>query len=265
MQFVQIKLCNLLVWGFNWAGENPGNQMFCFLQKSGQASIVQGRYGPPSDENERHFRFPFFLPGESRVLRACAVRNRTGIVSTPGNQRGDFHARLRHSRWTRADLEPACWTCRPRWAPAEFRRFATVEPGAGWLRPATSSKGGCEPLCPNHNPLPGRTGMAASRQVEKLYRRHTAVRRASEACDTRKLGVPALEGSAVSQSKCPQARLGTMKRSGALVLRGLTKAQYAIDTKRVRLELAKRKPAPVSASGRVLPARSAQRPSCCSL
>lgn len=223
----------------------------------GNSSIVQGREGPTNDENERQFRIPFISLGAIRVLRVGAAPSRTGFVPTRGNSRGDFYARLRHSRWTRADLEPACWTCRPRWVPAEFRRFATVEPGAGWHRPATSSKSGCEPLCQNHNPLPGRTGMAASRQVEKLYRRHTAVRRASEACDTRKLGVPALEGSAVSQSKCPQARLGTMKRFGALVLRGLMKAQYANDTKRVRLELAKRKPAPVSASGRVLPAQSA--------
>lgn len=189
--------------------DKPGKYPFAIPGSSGNGSIVQGRSGPRSDENEQNFRVPFFSTGESRLLHACAVHYRTGFVPAPGNRRGDFYARIRHSRWSRADLKPACWTCRPYWAPVEFRRVANNQPAERWRRPATSSKGGCEPLCQTHNPLPGRTGMAASRQVEKLYRRHTTVRRASEVCDTRKLGVPALEGSAVSPKKCLQANLRT--------------------------------------------------------
>jgi hypothetical protein len=68
--------------------------MFALNHNLGNSAIVQGRSGPPSDENERQFRFPFYSAGESRLLRACAVHYRTGFVSTLGNQRGDFMASL---------------------------------------------------------------------------------------------------------------------------------------------------------------------------
>lgn len=55
-----------------------------------QIHRVQGCSRPPSDENER-FRFPFYSPDESRVLRACAVCYRPGIVPTTGfASGGDF-------------------------------------------------------------------------------------------------------------------------------------------------------------------------------
>lgn len=68
--------------------------MICFRSKSGNSSLVQGRSGPPSDENELKFRFSFFLPSESWALRACAAHYRTSFVSTSGNRRGDFPASL---------------------------------------------------------------------------------------------------------------------------------------------------------------------------
>lgn len=89
--------------------------------------------------------------------------------------------------------------------------------------------------CPIHNPLPVKPGMAAELRGEKLPGRYMAVRRAIKFCDNAKTLIPAWRDALYPAKESVRKLVSESGQAlSLLVLRGFTKAQDAINTKKVR-------------------------------